>query len=176
MIDHLNSLPHFIVYIPILLFKHIITALPNVHFFHMYVLTCQMVLFQSHIKGINKISTYLRQRSFTSLLRSSMYRYRPTCKLINCALECASFFLYIKTHLSLVLHRQYIGLALVQIMAYCLFGPKPSSKPMLSNCQLDPYEQTSVKFQSKYRTIHSRKCNWKHLPWNGGHVVQWEMG
>ena len=41
--------------------------------------------------------------------------------------------------------RQLIGSALVQIMACHLFGAKPLSKPMLEDCQLDPWEQTSVK-------------------------------
>ena len=34
--------------------------------------------------------------------------------------------------------RQWIGPALVQIMACRLFGAKPLSKPMLDYCQLDP--------------------------------------
>ena len=42
--------------------------------------------------------------------------------------------------------RQWIVSALVQIMACCLFGAKPLSKPMLGYCQLDLKEQTSVKF------------------------------
>ena len=40
--------------------------------------------------------------------------------------------------------RQWIGSALVQIMACRLFGTKPLSKPMLGYCLLDPWEQTSV--------------------------------
>ena len=42
--------------------------------------------------------------------------------------------------------RQWIGSALVQIMACRLFGAKPLSETMLGYCQLDPKEQTSVKF------------------------------
>ena len=42
--------------------------------------------------------------------------------------------------------RQLIGSALVQIMACRLFGAKPLSKPMPEDCQLDSWEQTSVKF------------------------------
>ena len=42
--------------------------------------------------------------------------------------------------------RQWIGSALVQIMACRLFGAKPLSKPMLGYCQLDPQEQISVTF------------------------------
>ena len=34
--------------------------------------------------------------------------------------------------------RQRIGSALVQIMACCIFGAKPLSKPMQGYCQLDP--------------------------------------
>ena len=41
---------------------------------------------------------------------------------------------------------QWIGSALVQIMACCLFGIKPLSKTMLDYCQLNPQEQISVKF------------------------------
>ena len=49
--------------------------------------------------------------------------------------------------------RQWIGSALVQIMACHLFGAKPLSKPMLG------YKQTSVTFQSKYKTFN---CIWKY--------------
>ena len=51
-------------------------------------------------------------------------------------------------------------------MACRLFGAKPLSKPMLGYCQLDPLEQTSVKFESKYKTfIHE----------NAFENVVWEM-
>ena len=46
--------------------------------------------------------------------------------------------------------RQWIGSALVQIMACRLFGAKPLSKPMLGYCQLDPKEQTWMKFDTKF--------------------------
>ena len=42
--------------------------------------------------------------------------------------------------------RQLVGSELVQIMACRLFGAKPLSQPMLRYCQLDPWEQTLVKF------------------------------
>ena len=42
--------------------------------------------------------------------------------------------------------RQWIGSALFQIMACCLFSAKPLSKPMLGYCQLDCSEETAVKF------------------------------
>ena len=41
---------------------------------------------------------------------------------------------------------QWIRSALVQIMACRRFGTTPLSKPKLGYCQLDPWEQTSVKF------------------------------
>ena len=65
--------------------------------------------------------------------------------------------------------------ALIQIMACCLFGTKPLSKPMLGYSQLNPEEQTSMKFQSKYKTFHSRKWIWKYHLRNGGHFVQREI-
>ena len=42
--------------------------------------------------------------------------------------------------------REWIGSALVQIIACRLFGAKPLSEPVLVHCQLDPWEQTSVNF------------------------------
>ena len=48
---------------------------------------------------------------------------------------------------------EYIGRwtesALVQVMACRLSGAKPLPEPLLPYCQLDPCEQTSVKFESK---------------------------
>ena len=48
--------------------------------------------------------------------------------------------------------------SVVHIMACCLFGTKPFYKPKLGYCKLQTYQQTSVKFWSKYRIFHSRKC------------------
>ena len=45
--------------------------------------------------------------------------------------------------------RQWIGSALVQIMACRLFATKPLSKPVPGHCELDAWEQTSLKFWSK---------------------------
>ena len=42
--------------------------------------------------------------------------------------------------------RQWTGWTLVQVMACHLLGAKPLPEPMLTYCQLDPKEQTSVKF------------------------------
>ena len=70
---------------------------------------------------------------------------------------------------------QWIGSALVQIMACRLLVTKPLSKSMLCYCQLDHQEQSSVKFESQWRTFHSRKCIRKYRLRNGGHFVQVEM-
>ena len=42
-----------------------------------------------------------------------------------------------------------------------LVRAKPLSEPMLVYCQLDPWEQVSVKFESEFYPFHSRKCIWK---------------
>ena len=60
--------------------------------------------------------------------------------------------------------------ALVQIMACHLFGAKPLSDPMLTYCQFDPQEYTSVKFESKYQTFVSWKCFSKCRLQNEGHL------
>ena len=50
---------------------------------------------------------------------------------------------------------QWIGSALVQIMACRLFGAKPLYKPTLGYCQLDPWGQTSVNFNQNIQfSIH----------------------
>ena len=67
--------------------------------------------------------------------------------------------------------RQWIGSALVQIMACRLFGAKPLSKPMLCYSQLYPFEQIKVKFETIYTAFHSWKCIWKCRQRNG-HFVQ----
>ena len=68
--------------------------------------------------------------------------------------------------------RQWTGAALVQVMACRLFGTKPLPEPMLTYCQLDPWEQNSLKFELKYETVHSQKCIWNCHLHNGGHFAQ----
>ena len=68
--------------------------------------------------------------------------------------------------------RQWTRSALVQDMACHLFGAKPSPKPMLTYGLLDSREQTSVKFESKYKKFHSWKYIWKYHLRNGSHFVQ----
>ena len=66
------------------------------------------------------------------------------------------------THLPLVPHIcQWTGSSLVQVMACCLFGTKPLPETMLPVCQLNPWEQISMKFLSEFYHFHSRKCIWK---------------
>ena len=77
--------------------------------------------------------------------------------------------------LSAAFMRKWMGSALFQIMACCLFGTKPLSKPMLGYCQLEPKEQSSVKFKSKYKTFHSWKCTGKSCLRSSGHFVQGKM-
>ena len=47
--------------------------------------------------------------------------------------------------------------SLVQKMACHLFCAEPLHEPMLYHCQLNPWEQTSVKLYSKFKHFHSRK-------------------
>ena len=54
--------------------------------------------------------------------------------------------------------RQWIGSALVEIMACRLFGAKPLSQPTLGYCQVDSWEHISVKFEYEFYHFHSRKC------------------
>ena len=61
--------------------------------------------------------------------------------------------------------RRWTGSALVQIMAWRQISNRPLSEPMLIYCQLESWEQISVKFESEFYHFHSRKCIRKcHLP------------
>ena len=41
---------------------------------------------------------------------------------------------------------------------------KPLPKPLMTFCALDHKEQSSAKFETTYKTFHSRKCIWKLCP------------
>ena len=68
------------------------------------------------------------------------------------------------------MHR-WTGSTLVQVMACRLFGTKPLPEPMQTLCQLDPQEQTSVKFESKCKIFHWWYCIWNGRQRNGDHIV-----
>ena len=70
--------------------------------------------------------------------------------------------------------RQWIGSVFVQVMACHLFGAKPLPEPMLAYCQLDPQEQTSVKFQPKYKILIDENAFENIVCQIGGHFVQRE--
>ena len=53
---------------------------------------------------------------------------------------------------------QWTGSVLIQVMVCRLFGVKPLPEPTLAYCQLDSWEQISVKFESEFCHFHSRKC------------------
>ena len=55
--------------------------------------------------------------------------------------------------------------SLIQVMACRLYGTEPLPKPMLAYFQLDSWEQISLKFESEFNHLHSRKLISKcHLP------------
>ena len=56
---------------------------------------------------------------------------------------------------------QWTGSALVQIIACRLLVAKPLPEPMLPYWQLYSWEQISVKFESEFYHLHSRKYIWK---------------
>ena len=68
--------------------------------------------------------------------------------------------------------RQSTGSALVQVMACRLFGTKPLPEPMLADCQLDAQEQTSVKFESKYKLFIDENAFQNVFCQIGDHFVQ----
>ena len=53
---------------------------------------------------------------------------------------------------------------LVYVMDCHLCGTQPLSEPKVIYCQLDPQEQTRLKFELKFNDFRSGNCNWKcHL-------------
>ena len=46
-------------------------------------------------------------------------------------------------------------------MAWRQTGAEPLPEPMLAYWQLDPYEQTSLKFESKYKTFYLWSLKWR---------------
>ena len=55
---------------------------------------------------------------------------------------------------------QWTGPLLVQVMACRPIGAKPLPEPLLAYCQLYPWEQISLKFESQSYHFHSRKYIW----------------
>ena len=72
--------------------------------------------------------------------------YGKKCFLL---LWIALLFLLNSSPASAASMHQWTRPALVQVMACCLFGAKPLPELMLAFCQLDSWEQISVKFKSK---------------------------
>ena len=72
--------------------------------------------------------------------------------------------------------RQWTRSALVQVMACRLFGAKPLPEPMLAYCQLDSWEQISVKFESEFYHFHLKHMHFEIVVCQiEGHFVQGEM-
>ena len=63
--------------------------------------------------------------------------------------------------------RMYVS-SLVPVMACCLLGAKPISESRQTKCRLDPWEQTSVNFESRLVNFDSIKSSvnviWKCQP------------
>ena len=56
-------------------------------------------------------------------------------------------------------------------MACYLVGAKPLSEAMQQYCKLDPYVQTSMKFEFRFKHFHARKCIWKCRLRSIGHFI-----
>ena len=68
---------------------------------------------------------------------------------------------------------QWIGSALVQVIACRLFGVRPLPEPMLAYCQLDCWKQISARSPSILRRMHGRhapKCGMLMYP---DHIQSW---
>ena len=70
---------------------------------------------------------------------------------------------------------QWTRSALVQVMTWCRRGTKPLPEPMLDYCQLDFWEQISVKFETEFYHFHSKNAFEIVACQNGSHFLQGEM-
>ena len=68
--------------------------------------------------------------------------------------------------------RRWTWSALDQVVACRLFGAKPLPEQMLTDCQLDPWEHTSVKFESKYK-IFFREDAFENVVCEMAITLQW---
>ena len=85
-------------------------------------------------------------RKWNIIRRNSKYTHLE-CQISMLEPHIQEYCMSVITHWGRVTYmRQQTRSSLVQIMACRLFGPKPLSEPMLSHCQLDSKEQTSVNF------------------------------
>ena len=68
---------------------------------------------------------------------------------------------------------QWIGSALVQIMAFRLFGTEPLSEPIQGYCQLDSEEQSSVNFNQNTTLYFAKFHLWLPFCPGGLELTQW---
>ena len=68
---------------------------------------------------------------------------------------------------------QWIGSALVQIMAFRLFGTEPLSEPIQGYCQLDSEEQSSVNFSQNTTLSFAKIHLWLPFCPGGLELTQW---
>ena len=115
-------------------------------------LTAQSHYLNQCLLIISKVQWHSSEGNFT---RDDLLMTHVINVSVNSSPPCATYM------------HQWIGSALVQLTACCIFSTKPLSKPMVGYCQLDPKEWNSVKFWSIYKTFHSWKCIWKYHLWNG---------
>ena len=82
----------------------------------------------------------------------------PRCFCLNSSTPSAAY------------KHQWTGSALVRVMTCRLFDAQLLPQPMLTYCQLDSWEQISVKIEfDLFYHLHSRKCVWKCRLRNGSH-------
>ena len=96
---------------------------------------------QSGLVWSIKKNIWLKSTMLASIFQSTI---GVCCQLLNSSPPSAAYM------------RQWIRSALLQIMACCMFGAKPLSELMLGYCQLDPQEQSAVKFWPQCKIFHSR--------------------
>ena len=115
-----------------------------------HIFQCKSNVFTWHFKDF-----YVRWFTWYLPRKSPYIKNLKICNLSSCENQ----ELLNLTCLSLVRHmRQWTGSALFQVMACRLFGAKPLPEPMLVYCQLDSWEKNSVKLESEFYHVHSRKC------------------
>ena len=104
-------------------------------------------------------SRYLNQWWPSSMVHICIISHQASMSLTHCGLVMPSC-------------HQTPWSTLIQVISWCLFVTKPLPDPMPSYCELDPYKQISVIYESKYNNFNPRKYSWKWCLQSGSHFVQ----
>ena len=121
-----------------------------------------MAIFRTRFDANNMLDICSPHRRVYTVVGEIAYTYWGFCNSVECS----------SSYPSAAYMRQWIGYTLVPVIICHLFGAKPIPESLLAYCQLDPWEQISMKSWLKF--IHFIEANAIEnvVCKIGGHFVQ----